>query len=425
MVEGIQQQLNFPVAAFPPLVDCRLGENRVSGVSMRRTVLPIIATAVLATLLAACSSPTRLDPVPRAEVSRAMPLGLPNARFFPAQQRDELLAEFQQAVERQRQVLGLSEDAKLPAAEVLAISGGGDNGAFGAGVLCGWTVAGDRPEFELVTGVSTGSLLAPFAFLGAAYDPQLKAVYTTVTADDIYHTRGLLDSIFNDAFADTTPLFEHISKSFDEAMMKAVAAEYRKGRLLLIASTNLDAQEPSIWNIGAIADSGHPGALDLIRNVLRASAAVPGFFQPVMIDVEIDGKKYQELHVDGGAIAQMFLYPTNIHPDLIAHRQRTAYLILNARDDPDWADVDRRTLSIAGRAISTMIHYSGTNDLSRIYYTAKEEGIDYNLAFIGTDFDEKETADFDQTYMNDLFAYAYDLSSKGYPWLKEPPFAGE
>jgi len=391
----------------------------------RSAVLPVIATLVVATLLAACSSPTRLPPVPREDVSRAMPLGLANARFFPATERDALLAEFQLAVQRQRQELGLAADAKLPSAEVLAISGGGDNGAFGAGVLCGWTVAGDRPQFELVTGVSTGSLLAPFAFLGPAYDEQLKAVYTTISADDVYIERGLLNSIFNDAFADTTPLYEHISKYLDAAMMAAIAAEYRKGRLLLVASTDLDAQVPSIWNLGAIADSGHPEALELIRNVLRASAAVPGFFQPVMIDVEVDGKKYQELHVDGGAIAQMFLYPTNIDPNLIAHRERRAYLILNARDDPEWAEVDRRTLSIAGRAISTMIHYSGTADLMRIYYTAREEGIDYSLAYIGPDFAESEAGDFDKAYMNDLFEYAYQLSSKGYPWLKEPPFAGE
>ena len=389
------------------------------------SIRALIATATLALLLAGCSSPERLPPVPRADVARAMPLGLANARFFPGPHRDALLAEFEQAVERQRQAQGLGPDAKLPSAEVLAISGGGDNGAFGAGVLVGWTAAGDRPEFELVTGVSTGSLLAPFAFLGPAYDPQLKAVYTTITADDVYRTRGLLNSIYNDAFSDTTPLFEHISKYVDVPMMAAIAAEYTKGRLLLIASTDLDAQSPSIWNIGAIAASGHPGALDLIRNILRASSAVPGFFQPVMIDVEVDGVAYQELHVDGGAIAQMFLYPSNIDPNEIAHRERKAYLILNARDDPEWTDVDRRTLSIAGRAISTMIHYSGTNDLMRIYYNTREEGIDYNLAYIGEEFTKPEVGDFDQAYMISLFDYGYQKAAHGYPWLKAPPFAGE
>jgi hypothetical protein len=309
----------------------------------------------------------------------------------------------------------------LPAAELLAISGGGDNGAFGSGVLVGWGDAGDRPEFELVTGVSTGALLAPFAFLGPDYDRQLRDVYTTITAKDIYIERGFIDAIYNDALSDTTPLFDLISKYVDETMMAALAREYRKGRLLLIGTTDLDAQRPSIWNIGAIADSGHPGAIDLIRKILRASSAVPGFFQPVMIDVEVDGKPYQELHVDGGAIAQMFLYPPNIDPRKVAHRVRTAYLILNAREDPEWADVDRRTLSIAGRAISTMIHYSGANDLLRIYYTTRDDGIDYNLAYIGDDFTVPHTGEFDKTYMNALFDYGYQQARHGYPWQKAPP----
>ncbi len=376
--------------------------------------------ALLVFAVAGCASPERLPPVPTADVAKAQPLGIPNARFFPGAEHAELIAEFEQAVQRQRQVLGLAPDAQLPAAELLAISGGGDNGAFGSGVLVGWTAAGDRPEFELVTGVSTGALLAPFAFLGPDYDRQLQDVYTTVTADDIYVERGFVDAIYNDALSDTSPLFGLISKYVDETLMAAIADEYRKGRLLLIASTDLDAQRPSIWNVGAIAASGHPGALELVRKILRASSAVPGFFQPVMIDVEVDGKPYQELHVDGGAIAQMFLYPPNIDINQIAHEERKAYLILNAREDPEWADVDRRTMSIAGRAISTMIHYSGLNDLLRIYYTTRDDGIGYNLAYIGADFTAPETGDFDKVYMNALFDYGYQRALHGYPWEKLP-----
>ena len=164
--------------------------------------------------------------------------------------------------------------------------------------------------------------------------------------------------------------------------MAAIAREYQKGRLLLIGTTDLDAERPIIWNIGAIAASGHPGALDLIRKILRASSAVPGFFQPVMIDVELDGKHYQELHVDGGAIAQMFLYPPNIEPQAaVAQRERKAYLIRNAREDPEWADVERRTLSIAGRAISTMIHSSGVerSDAHLLRHTARRRRLQPRL----------------------------------------------
>jgi hypothetical protein len=384
---------------------------------MRATVL----TAFFILAVGGCASPERLPPVPSADTVRAFPLGLANARFFPLQERAEFIAEWEQSLQRQRQGLGLPPDAQLPIARFLAISGGGDNGAFGSGLLVGWTEAGDRPEFQVVTGVSTGSLIAPFAFLGPDYDGPLRDVYTTISADDVFSQRGLIGAIFDDAMADTTPLWHLISKYVDERLMAGIAREYRKGRLLLIGTTDLDAERANIWNIGAIAASGHPNALDLIRKILRASSAVPGFFQPVLIDVELDGKSYQELHVDGGAIAQMFLYPSSIDIESLAHRERKAYLIRNAREDPEWADVERRTLSIAGRAISTMIHSSGSNDLLRIYFVTQRDHVDYNLAYIGSDFSAPRAGDFDKAYMNALFDYAYQQARRGYPWRKVPP----
>ncbi|HEX6092565.1 MAG TPA: patatin-like phospholipase family protein [Dongiaceae bacterium] len=381
----------------------------------------IVLAITIAPLLQSCSAPERLPPVPTSETARAFPLGLANARFFPMLERDAIIEEWELSLQRQRATLGLAPDAQLPEAHFLAISGGGDNGAFGSGILVGWTEAGGRPEFQVVTGVSTGALIAPFAFLGPEYDPQLRAVYTTVSADDIYSERGFISGIFGDAMADTTPLYGLISKYVDEPLLAAIAREYKKGRLLLIGTTDLDAERANIWNIGAIAASGNPGALDLIRKILRASSAVPGFFQPVMIDVELDGKPYQELHVDGGAIAQMFLYPPSIDINKLTHRNRTAYLIRNAREDPEWQSVERQTLSIAGRAVSTMIHTSGTNDLLRIYFVTQRDGVDYNLAYIGSDFSHPEAGDFDKGYMNALFDYAYQQSRHGYSWKKVPP----
>jgi predicted acylesterase/phospholipase RssA len=148
-------------------------------------------------------------------------------------------------------------------------------------------------------------LAAPFAYLGSDYDGPLRDAYTTITADDVFRERGLIAAIFGDAMADTTPLWILISKYVDEKLMAGIAREYEKGRLLLIGTTDLDSEQPVLWNIGAIAASGRPGALDLFRKVLRASSAVPGIFEPVLIDVEVRGKAYQELHVDGGAITQM------------------------------------------------------------------------------------------------------------------------
>jgi len=377
--------------------------------------------AFLVLFVAACASPVRLPPVPSDDTVRALPLGIANARFFPLMQRAEFTLEWEQSLQRQRKVLGLAPDAPLPSARFLSISGGGDNGAFGSGLLIGWSDAGDRPEFQVVTGISTGALIAPFAFLGRDYDKQLREVYTTVSAADVFSPRWMVGALFEDAMADTTPLWGLISRYIDEPLLAAIAREYGKGRLLLIGTTDLDAQRANIWNIGAIAASGRPDALDLVRKILRASSAIPGAFQPVLIDVELDGKKYQELHVDGGAIAQMFLYPPSVNIEKIAKRERTAYLIRNAREDPEWAEVEPRTLSIAGQAISALIHTSGSNDLLRIYFVTQRDHVDYNLAFIGSDFSAPRTGQFDKAYMNALFDYAYQQAKRGYPWRKVPP----
>ncbi len=385
-----------------------------------------VAAALLSVVLTACSTPQRLAPEPAADLTRALPLGIPNARFFLFEDPTHVIAEGTAAAMRRLVAEGLMAPGgpppkELPPVQFLAVSGGGDDGAFGAGLLVGWSEHGDRPSFQIVTGVSTGALIAPFAYLGPDYDQELREVYTGITPDKIFVERSLLGAIYGDSFADTTPLFELISKHVDEEMLADLAKAYEGGRLLLIGTTNLDAQVPVIWNIGAIAASGKPGSLELIRKILRASSAVPGIFQPVLIDVEMDGKSYQELHVDGGAIAQMFVYPASVDLRQQAKRERSAYLIRNARQDPNWAEVEPRTLSIAGRAISTMIHSSGTNDIARIYFISQRDGVDYNLAYIGSDFSEPHVADFDQPYMVALFDYGYQLGRQGYDWKKAPP----
>ena len=360
--------------------------------------------------------------MPRADTTRALPLGLANARFFPDADSGPAIEEGTAALARERAALGIPDKAPLPPAYFLAVSGGGDNGAFGSGLLNGWSATGTRPEFKIVTGVSTGALIAPFAFLGPAYDAQLREVYTTMTPDRVFRQRGYPAALFDDAMADTTPLAKLIAKYANQDLLDAIANEYRKGRLLLIGTTNLDAQRPVIWNIGAIAASGRPGALDLVRKILRASSAVPAAFQPVLIDVELDGRKYQELHVDGGAIAQLFLYPPSIDLGSIGvKRERHAYIIRNARLDPDYAVAERRTISIAGLAVSTMLAASGRNDVLRTYFVTQRDGVDYNLAYIGTDFNVTEKGQFEQPYMQALYNYGYQQAVAGQPWHKTPP----
>lgn len=381
-----------------------------------------IFVMVLGLMVGGCSIPGRGPAVPDGYAERALPLGLAGVRFYADGDPGPMIEIGQRALEREQATLPPGT-RKLPPAHFLAISGGGDNGAFGAGLLNGWTETGTRPEFKGVTGISTGALTAPFAFLGPEYDGPLREVYTTMYADRVFRFRGLSAALFDDAMADTTPLSEVIAKYLDEKLLAAIAAEYRKGRLLLIGTTDLDAQRPVIWNIGAIAASGHPGALNLIRQILRASAAVPGAFQPVLIDVELDGKKYQELHVDGGAIAQLFLYPPSI--DLRtsgAQRERYVYIIRNARLDPDYAESERRTISIAGRAINTMLAASGHNDVFRVYAIARRDGIDYNLEYISRNFDApKKKGEFDQNYMRALYDYGLREGRAGPRWHKVPP----
>ena len=378
-------------------------------------------------VLAGCSR-TRGTAVPIDQTQHATVLGVPNERFFPFYGTDPLEAEFQAAAVRLRASQGLAPNAQLGQIQLLSVSGGGENGAFGAGLLCGWSDHGTRPVFELVTGVSTGALTAPFAYLGSSYDPQLRSVYTDLTASRVLAKRFITAAIYDDAMTDNSPLFETISGYLNEAMLAALAKSYDDGRLLLIGTSDLDAQNPVIWNIGAIAKSGHPRALDTIRRILLASAAIPGAFPPTMIDVTLNGKAYHEMHVDGGAFAQAFLYPVSMTRN---RRQRmangkfvvpaVAYVIRNGRLDPEWAKVERNTMGIASRAIATMITASGINDVLRMYSTTLRDGVDFNLAYIGRDFTMKLPAPFDQGYMRALFDYGYERARRGYDWSKQPP----
>ena len=379
--------------------------------------------------LAACALPERKRAVPPSASARASVLGIPNERFVPGGLADALRHELAAAQLRYFDHRG-HDPRRLwaPGFDLLAVSGGGEDGAFGAGILTAWP---ERPEFQIVTGVSTGALTAPFAFLGSAWDGGLEEVYTRITPHDIAIRRPWTAALFDDALADTAPLFRTISRYLDEPMLEEIAGAYRRGRLLLIGTTNLDAGLPVIWNVGAIAASGHPRALETVRKVLLASSAVPGAFPPVLFDVSVDGRTYQELHVDGGAVAQLFLYPASLGAErraaLAARRPIAplrAWVIRNARLDPNWAETDRRTLTIAQRALSTMISASGFFDLQRIWLVTQRDGIAFRLAYIGEDFTETYTEPFDPDYMRALFAYAQRRTRSGDVWVSHPPGLG-
>lgn len=382
-------------------------------------LLVLIGTA----LAGGCAGPQRTHAVPAGVQDEAVIPGLPaGVRTWGDTVNPEMLSNMKRELEREKATRAAAgHTGPLPKAEFLAISGGGSDGAFTAGLLNGWTAAGTRPEFKVVTGISTGALIAPFAFLGPEYDNVLREFYTTVTTDNILERRGLLAAIFDDALTDNRPLKQLLAQVMDRRVIDGIAAEYAKGRVLLIGTTNLDACRSVIWDIGAIASSGHPRALELIRSIMIASAAIPAAFPPVMIDVEANGSPYQEMHVDGGAMTQVFLYPPSLRAQDYTPRQRCLYIIRNARLDPEWADVQRRTLPIAGRAIASLIATQGIGDLHRLYLQTQRDGIDYNLAFIPASFKAVPKEAFDRDYMNQLYQVGYDLARNGYAWQKTPP----
>jgi len=387
-----------------------------------------ISAVVLITLtFASCSSMTRNAAVPPSNRQTAHILGIPNARFYTDQIK-EIEKEQANALIREARFRGIKQGGTIPKTYGLTLSGGADDGAFGAGLLVGWTAHGDRPPFKLVTGVSTGALIAPFAFLGSKYDDRLKEVYTTLDPSKVYQQRFLpVAAVAQDALSDTDPLYQTISHYLDEKLLEEIAREYAKGRLLVIQTTNLDAGKPVLWNIGAIAASGHPGALELVRKILLASASIPAAFPPVLFDVDVDGQSHQEMHVDGGAVSQSFLAPAKL--DINAALQDTGYkhagfgvyIVRNGHLHTEWNETEKRTLTIAQRAVSVLTNYSGVGDLYKMYMITKRSGADFNLAYIPDDYNPEHKADFDPLYMNNLFNYAYNKAARGYPWEHAPP----
>jgi Patatin-like phospholipase len=384
---------------------------------------------LLALALAGCGAAIARNPVPASLENQATVVGMGPSpiRFWGDElppNADRLVQEkwAQVRASRPEMVRG----GKRPVVNFLALSGGGADGAFGAGLLGGWTASGTRPEFDIVTGVSTGALTAPFAFLGPKYDAALKDVFTTSTTSDIAIAQPIRGLIGGDALASNAPLARVVASYVTGEFLAEVAAEHRKGRRLLIGTTNLDAERPVIWDMGQIAISGRPESLELFRKVLLASAAIPAVFPPGFVEVAANGSVYDEMHVDGGATRQVFLVPTQFMAKTVDGRlginpQRRAFIIRNGRVAPEYKAVKPRTLSIAGRAVSSLIKSQGVGDVYELYVFAKRNGIDYNLAYIPGDFTDTSTQAFDPVYMGKLYDLGFRMAEAGYPWKKVPP----
>ena len=404
----------------------------------RRSLLGALGAGIASATVAGCSTPARLAALPGKMGDHGRFAGMPDdCRVVLDGSNDRLFGDIAFAALRREMAYLRQTGGTLGQANFLAISGGGENGAFGAGLLTAWTQLGTRPEFKAVTGVSTGALAAPFAFLGPDYDRDLERIYTDVGGADIMTSRGLILGLLGDSLYDSAPLLRLIRSFITPALLAAVAREYtEKGRLLFVATTNLDVPVGVLWNMGSIANSGHPRSADLFAEILLASASIPGILPPVMFDIEMGGQRSQEMHVDGGTVAQVVLYPPSLGGDVMLHdtvgaspravaalarRERRLFIIRNARPGADQETVPRNTMKIADRAISTLIQSQGMSDLYTLYVIARRDGIDYNVAVIPQSFTDKLGVAFDKAYMRKLYAVGREEMLNGSPWQKLPP----
>jgi predicted acylesterase/phospholipase RssA len=305
----------------------------------------------------------------------------------------------------------------------LVLSSGGADGAFGAGLLNGLSESGHRPDYTVVTGVSTGALMAPFAFAGPRYDDALRAAYTKITAADVFEVGSTGES-----FVDSWPLKDLIAKQITPALLADVAAAHRGGRRLFVVTTDLDAERSVVWNMGAIAahaadKNGGDAALNLFRNVLLASSAIPGGFPPVLIDVAANGKQFQEMHVDGGVGGQFFVAPAAVMAATSDYRlpATALYVVINTGLQPDFQIVTRSTPSILTGTVGTAVKVDTRLMIDRAYLAAKRSGVEFNIASIPADFSAPSRGPFDPDYMSALFQLGETLGKSATPFANEPP----
>jgi predicted patatin/cPLA2 family phospholipase len=323
--------------------------------------------------------------------------------------------------------LALKPASLPPKKTILVLSGGGVFGAYPAGVLCGWTEAGTRPEFDVVTGVSTGALIGVFAFLGSSVDSELRRFYTTTSDEDVYRKLRFPRSLLSESLADNSPLAQLIEQYATDEVIRQVAVEHNKGRRLYVATTDLDVRRAVVWDMGAIASRDTPADRVLFRKVLLASAAIPGFFPPVRIAVVVDGTRHVERHIDGGITSSMFFAPPWVSPEQRENLPSTwlydsnVYILVAGKMYPDPVAVKSRTFSIASNAVSTILYDQTRSDLHKLFLLSILTGMNYNLSVIPKDLPAPiESTSFKPEEMTVLFEAGEEWARKGGKWRTTP-----
>ena len=402
------------------------------GVRFNKTGFTATVLGVVCLLAAGCSVLPR-NAVPDGQQENAEIPGMPdNIRALGLAPSPMLQGDFAKAIVDGGMDQACDLKDENPVFCVLIISGGGGLGAYGAGLLNGWTASGQRPKFKIVTGISTGSLIAPYAFLGPDWDEALKLAYLGITSDDdVINSRGFIGMLTSDSLASTEPLQKLIANYVEADMLAAIAAEHESGRRLYVATTNMDAQRITIWNMGAIAASGRPEALDLFRKILLASASIPIIMPPVFFDVEVDGELFDEMHADGGVEAQFFVPLRAIDlPAAIKEAKANGFpatpvprmfVIRNSKFHPEPKQVERGLVPIVERTISTMTQAMGRSDLYQIFAIATARGGDFQYSEIPADFIWNSDQEFDGPEMKRLYDIGYGRGADGTAWVRTPP----
>lgn len=305
---------------------------------------------------------------------------------------------------------------------VLILSGGGAYGAYGAGFLTGWTERGNRPKFDVVTGVSTGSIIATCAFLGEEFDPLLKKLYTTFRTDQLLHVRFLPTAIFGESLLTSKPMKGLLEDVISDDMIDAVAIEHAKGRRLYAGTTNLDTRQFTVWDLGAIACSPQNERYELFRKVVLASASIPIAFEPVYFELEINGELHSQMHVDGGVVGPIFLFDWMLAPRPATGSNGSVYAILNLPyGEGNYEPVKPDLPGIANATFATLMEALNVSRLKEARSLSKDCGYDFRYAAVPATFaEDNNPLRFETEYLEKLFTKGLEDASEHRPWLEEP-----
>ena len=357
--------------------------------------------------LAACTSLPR-TPYSAADASGSRVLDIDGLRRYT----DEPVAKFR-----------LEKDDLSSTKTYLALSGGGADGAYGVGVLNGWTAAGTRPTFSVVSGVSTGGLIAPFAFLGSQYDDTLREVYTSGIASSLLDDPSIIRVLFGSGLFGNKRLHELVARYVGPEILAAVARENARGRKLLVVTTDLDTQRTVVWDMGKIAAIGSPEALRLFRDVMAASASIPLVFPPILIEAEGRGRRFEEMHVDGGVTAPVLTLPDALlfQGRLPGNSRMNIYILVNKKLERTFELVSNSTVDVASRSLSSITQSQTRSVIFSTYDFAKRNRWGFHLSYIERDYPASPSEGFDTAYMRALYRYGYEKAASGRAWTSTLP----